>query len=47
VLVKHFGKATGSWAYDGEVSYWALSHAEGLGADITWGDFAVNEGIDP
>jgi hypothetical protein len=47
VLTKKFGKATGSWAYDGEVSYWALPPAEGLGPDITWKEFAVGEGIEP
>lgn len=44
-LLKKFGKATGSWSYNGEISYWALAPQPGPGPDLTWA--AYDEGEDP
>jgi hypothetical protein len=44
VLVKKFGKATGCWSYNGEVSYWATPPAK-TDNDLSWEQFASEHGV--
>lgn len=41
------GKATGRWAYNGNVSYWAPGGTPPQAPRITWEQFSNETGIDP
>lgn len=45
-LELRWGPATGFWAYNGTLSYWALSPATGEAME-SWATFALDQGIDP
>lgn len=42
-------KATGRWSYNGDISGWCLpgTPAESSDEILSWGDFAVSNGLDP
>lgn len=40
-----FGPATGYWAYNTQISYWALPGLEGSVATLTWKAFAEGRGV--
>lgn len=42
-----WGPATGSWDYNGIISYWALPPGPGDGARTSWLEFARREGVAP
>ncbi len=47
ILAWQYSRATGFWAYNGSISYWASPPAPSLDARLTWSQFAVREGLDP
>jgi hypothetical protein len=47
LLSGRFGKATGYWSYNGQVSYWAPVPSPPVEDQLTWVDFAIAEGIAP
>ncbi len=47
-VLSHFaGPATGYWAYNGTISYWARPKGADDGDPLTWEAFATTGGLDP
>ena len=47
ILSWRYGKATGFWAYNGSISYWAAVPPPAEGSELTWVHFAHDVGLDP
>jgi len=47
ILSWQYGKATGFWAYNGSISYWAPVPPPDDGRELTWTQFAHDVGLDP
>lgn len=46
-LVRVYGTATGTWSYNGQVTYWAVPPGPPATSRLTWKQFAEQSGIDP
>lgn len=46
-LVRLYGPATGTWSYNGQVTYWAIAPGPRTTARLSWRQFAQDRGLDP
>jgi hypothetical protein len=46
-LVRVYGPATGTWSYNGRVTYWAAPPAPPTTSRLSWKQFALDNGLDP
>lgn len=46
-LVRVYGPATGTWSYNGQVTYWAVAPGPPTTSRLSWKDYATAEGLDP
>lgn len=46
-LVRVYGTATGTWSYNGQVTYWAAPPAPPTTSRLSWKQFALENGLDP
>jgi hypothetical protein len=46
-LVRVYGTATGTWSYNGRVTYWAAPPAPPTTSRLSWKQFALDSGLDP
>ncbi len=46
-LAWQYATATGFWAYNGSISYWAIPPAPPADERATWEQFALDAGLDP
>lgn len=46
-LVRVYGTATGTWSYNGQVTYWAVPPGPPTASRLSWKAYAAAEGLDP
>ena len=46
ILAWQYARATGFWAYNGSISYWAMPPAPPTERRLSWSDFATEQGLE-